>query len=113
MPALETLNIMDSENSSPVRGKSREQDLLNRLQMQEVGQLRFVRAKECADQEEARRQATEMEVAIAKEVSARAKHQGEVKSLLRQRAQDMQEMLEIEAEVKRPRTQLSAVWLTM
>ena len=36
---------------------------------------------------------------IAKEVSARAKHQAEVKSLLHQRAQDVQEMLEIEAEV--------------
>lgn len=39
------------------------------------------------------------EVILAKEVAARAKHQSEVKSLLRQRKEDLEEMVAIEDEV--------------
>merc|ERR1712028_77436 len=50
-------------------------------------------------QETARRQSTEHEVAIGKEISARAHHQKEVKALSKQRTQDLADMVQLEQEV--------------
>ena len=53
-------------------------------------------------QETARRQSTEHEVAIGKEISARAHHQKEVKALSKQRTQDLADMVQLEQEVRPP-----------
>jgi len=56
-------------------------------------------AKLCEAQETAQRQSTEHEVAIAKQISARAHHQKAVKALKRQRAEHLSEMVNLEQEV--------------
>ena len=103
MRPLEVINMSEEEALELRQSEkmaSRSSDLQAKLrEAQVLSCLLFWCCHSSLFQETARRQSTEHEVAIGKEISARAHHQKEVKALSKQRAQDLADMVQLEQEV--------------